>query len=210
MKYRDIESFKTECIASVVKSQAWNLLRLIFEPTDIVEFRKLPSRRSVWAEASLEDINTVRGLCQSNFKGQDIFFGVNPRGTEGGRKLADVPLCRSLMASFSEHYSVARGNWEGAGLPFPTAVVKHEGGCVLFGRLEEPVTIEEWKVLQKCLISVTGCAPLCDATRVVHMPGFYWHANGDVSRTAEFKFDSRISASSLRQMVAFKEALASE
>lgn len=204
-----IEDFKNNFITSDLNNKAWNFLRLIADPSDIIEVRKLPSRRSVWFKVNdlLDDKSIIRGLVKSNLSGQDIFFGVNPRGAKGGRKLTDVPLCRCLMASFPEHYSIAKTSWISAGLPVQTAIVGHKNGCVFFGRLQEPVTISEWKELQRCLVSVTGCTSLIDATRVIHMPGFYWHSTGESSRLSEFDSFSKISSIQLKSLALLRETL---
>ena len=190
----------------------WDLL---FDPTDIVEYRKMPSMRSCYANlhqaGTVAPVNershVVDSLLKSNKANQDIFFGVCPRTRVGGRSYKDISHCRFLTASFKQHRADVKPMWQACGLPFPTAIVNMYDTCIFFLKLQAPVDIAVWKEMQAILIKMTGCQPIKAATQMVHAPGFWLNYKQSLCRLVEYKTDSTISVASLREMDEFNKSL---
>lgn len=203
----------------------WDLL---FDPLDIVEYRKMPSMRSCFASMHPNGNNNLNGkdvtsyrrvdpvnerkyviesLLKSNKTRQDVFFGINPRTRIGGRSGKDTGPYRFLTASFKQHRSEVKPMWQACGLPTPTAVVSMYDTCLYFMRLSAPVTVEEWKDLQAILIKMTGCQPIKTATMMVHAPGFWLNYKQSLCRLVEYSTGSVITPATLREMEAFNKSL---
>ena len=62
--------------------QVHQFVDALYEPTDILEFRILPSAQSRWTFASTVD-DVLSWLIDMNAEGQSIYVGCNPRSCEG-------------------------------------------------------------------------------------------------------------------------------
>ena len=150
--------------------------RILFEPSDIVEVRRLPSGRSSWHEAAhLAEVTA--GLNRDNDAGQNIYVGASPRRERGGTKAADVLLARCLFTDFDD--GIAPGEAleriRQAGLPRPTLLIFSGHGTHAYWRLTEPLTdLAEWTRLQKLLILTVGSDPsVHDPPRIMRLPGLW-------------------------------------
>jgi hypothetical protein len=159
--------------ASAAVEYAYQLIGLIFEADDLIEFRTL-GRGTVQRWARLADAEAViREL--HGVAGVQVYFGANPRSRQGGTA-ADVALARCLFADFDGGTTVeqARIRWQDANLPEPTAIVLSGGGVHAWWRLAEPVAdLAEWTRRQKALAKLLGADLSCtDAPRIMRLPGF--------------------------------------
>jgi hypothetical protein len=146
----------------------------VFEPDDIVEIRRIPSKRSTWHKAS-ELTDQFESLVQDNADGQNIFAGPNPRSHRGGTKKSDVILARCLFADIDGiTVEEALKRIRAAGLPEPTLLSYSGHGVHAYWSLLEPITdLAEWKAIQKRLIQVLHSDPaIHDPPRVMRLPGF--------------------------------------
>ncbi len=149
----------------------------VFAPDDIVEVRRLPSRRSTWHRAS-ELADTTATLKRDNEAGNHIYFGANPRGHDGGTSSDDVSVARCLFADFDGvTVDEVRSRIESAGLPAPTLTLNSGHGVHTYWRLTEPMTdLAAWTGFQKDLIAVVGSDPaIHDPARIMRLPGFVNH-----------------------------------
>lgn len=146
----------------------------LFEDGDIVEVRRLPSKRSSWPRAcQLPD--QAANLLQANQTGDNVYLGANPRKAVGGTCAGDVALARSLFADLDRcTWEEAQGRYQQAGLPLPTVAVGSGHGVHLYWRLREPLTdLVAWTALQKRLIQALGADPKPhDPPRIMRAPGF--------------------------------------
>ena len=71
----------------------------IFEGTDIVEIRRLPSGRSTWHRAD-KLIMSFQSLIAANQAGDNIYIGVNPRKQMNLKGDSSVKFARCLFADF--------------------------------------------------------------------------------------------------------------
>lgn len=144
----------------------------IFEPEDIVEVRRLPSGRSTWHRA-MDLADDAAEILEDNWRGENIYVGVNPRRRIGGRRGEDVAIGRALVADFDKcDIDTAVGKWERAGLPEPTLVVNSGHGIHIYLRLPDAVPAAEWTRLQKELIALVGSdLRIHDAPRIIRLPG---------------------------------------
>ncbi len=62
--------------------QVHQFVEALYEPSDILEFRILPSRQSRWTTASTLD-EVIPWLINQNNDGQSIYVGCNPRSCKG-------------------------------------------------------------------------------------------------------------------------------
>lgn len=176
-------------------SQLTRFAECVYERSDMVEVRRLPSGVSSWhVAAELPELLTR--LTADNAKGQGVHVGINPRKDRGGRKTADVALGRCLFADF-DHVGLegAQKRWESAGLPKPTLTVNSAHGIHAYWRLVESVDCATWTQFQRDLAAVLGSDPgVHDPPRLARLPGFTNHKapaadcviiDADPSRTYE-------------------------
>jgi len=149
----------------------------VFEPTDIVEVRRLPSGKSTWHRAG-ELVKAAESLVQDNQQNQHIYVGANPRQAEGGTRSEDVLCARCLFVDFDGiDFDKAKNIWQKVGLPRPTLVIASGHGVHAYWRLAEPIKdMVLWSVLQKRLIALlTSDAAIHDPARIMRLPGFINH-----------------------------------
>ncbi|HNQ24014.1 MAG TPA: AAA family ATPase [Phycisphaerae bacterium] len=146
-------------------------LECLFEPTDLVEIRLLPSRRSLFRTA--ERVPDLDGeLVAANEHGQHVFIGVNPRLREGG-KAQDVALARALFADIDRcDVEVARQRIVDSGLPEPTCTAASGHGLHAYWVLTKPMTdLAAWTAAQKRLIALLGSdKAIHDPPRIMRLP----------------------------------------
>ncbi len=151
--------------------------RCVFEPEDIVEVRRLPSRKSSWCTAG-ELPSQAAELLEANNNGENLYVGLNPRREVGGRSAQGVRFGRCLLADFDgTNVERALKQWEGAGLPEPTLAVDSGHGAHVYLRLQKPVEdLGRWRRFQKALIAAVGSdSKVHDPPRVIRLPGFLNH-----------------------------------
>ena len=149
----------------------------VFEPTDIIEVRRLPSGKSTWHQAG-ELAEAVESLVQDNQHGQHINVGANPRRCRGGTKSKDVTYARCLFVDFDGiGPDTVRDRWHNAGLPTPTLTIASGHGIHAYWRLAKPITdMALWSKLQKRLIALLNSdAAIHDPARLMRLPGFTNH-----------------------------------
>jgi len=162
---------------STVIDQLMYYTTCVFEPTDIVEIRRLPSGESTWHYAG-KIAQAVESFLQENQYGQHIYIGVNPRRVQGGTRGKDVTCARCLFVDFDGITTdEARVRWHNAGLPTPTITIASGHGVHAYWRLSEPILdMELWSKLQKRLIALLDSdAVIHDAARIMRLPGFINH-----------------------------------
>jgi hypothetical protein len=165
----------TDAAAAAIES-AYQLLGLIFEANDLIEFRTIggPGGLRDWVPQAKAS-RVIAQLAATVAKGQHVYFGANPRSGRGG-KATDVALARCLFADFDGGTTVeqARMAWREANIPEPTVVVQTGGGIHAWWRLAEPMTdLAEWTRYQKALAHRLGSdSSVTDAPRVMRLPGF--------------------------------------
>ncbi|MBC7856469.1 MAG: AAA family ATPase [Pirellulaceae bacterium] len=147
----------------------------VFEPSDIVEVRRLPSEHSSWFAA--EDLaNASEGLTADNRRKENIYAGGNPRKQIGGKAKEDIALARCLWVDWDGGTTEqeARAKIVQAELPAPTLLIASGGGIHAWWRLAEPITdLAEFTRLQKKIIAATGAdGSIHDAPRIMRLPGF--------------------------------------
>lgn len=148
-------------------TQAGRFAAAIFAPTDIVEIRLLPSRKSEWVTADRLGEWVAP-------KDQNVYVGANPRRMIGGRDADAVVMARCLFVDFDGvGLEEAAAKVSSAGLPEPTVVVASGGGVHCWWRLAEPMTdLVAWTLRQKALIAVLGSDKVIhDVPRIMRLPG---------------------------------------
>jgi hypothetical protein len=149
----------------------------VFCPDDVVEIRFLPSKRSIWPKVG--ELSTIVGKLRShNTSGQNIYIGVNPRKSRGGKKADDVALARVLVADFDGiTLDESLAGWNAAGLPESSLILSSGHGFHFYLRLREPITdLTEWTRLQKALNGLVRSDPVVhDPPRIMRLPGFTNH-----------------------------------
>lgn len=156
------------------QSQLAQFAECVFEPTDIVEIRFLPSGRSIWCVAS-EVRDKAAELQQANQAGEHIHVGANPRKTSGGKCDSDVALARCMFADFDDTtIDAVRFRLSETSLPAPTMTIASGHGVHVYFRLEEPMTeLGAWSKWQKDLAAlVLSDGSVCNASRLMRLPGF--------------------------------------
>jgi len=149
----------------------------VFEPTDIVEVRRLPSGKSTWHQAG-ELAKVAESLVQYNQHGEHIYVGANPRRVKGGTRGKDVACARCLFVDFDGiDAEAAKDRWRNVGLPTPTITIGSGHGVHAYWRLAEPITdMDLWSTLQKRLIALLDSDPaIHDPARIMRLPGFTNH-----------------------------------
>ena len=149
----------------------------VFEPTDIVEIRQLPSGKSTWHEADKLTEAAV-SLIYDNQHSQHIYVGANPRRARGGTKSKDVVCTRCLFVDFDGiTIDEVKKRWLDASLPTPTITIASGHGVHAYWRLSAPVLdMALWSKLQKKLIALLDSDPaIHDPARIMRLPGFTNH-----------------------------------
>lgn len=166
-------SQKTSSIATTQDELA-HYTACVFEPTDIVEIRQLPSGKSTWHQAS-KLTEAAESLLHDNQHSQHIYVGANPRRVRGGTKSKDVACTRCLFVDFDGiTIDEAKKRWLDASLPTPTITIASGHGVHAYWRLSEPVLdMAIWSKLQKKLIALLDSDPaIHDPARIMRLPGF--------------------------------------
>ncbi len=153
-----------------------DLLRVLFEPGDLIERRSFDANKSIdrkWRTYSeWIELGEEAAMFGKMADTHDHFFGGNPRSREGGSK-EDVDLCRCVFADF-DHTTVedAVARIEAVKLPEPTAVVNSGHGVHAYWRLTEPMDPATFTTTQKRLAAGLGSdAKVCDSPRLMRIPG---------------------------------------
>lgn len=139
----------------------------VFAPTDIIEIRMLPSRRSIWTTAA-------ELTHRPEFDGQNVYVGANPRREKGGKDADSVAIARCLFVDIDGvTLDEAMDRLGRTGLPAPTAVVLSGGGVHMWWRLAEPMAdLSAWTALQKAIIPLLGAdKAIHDPPRIIRLPG---------------------------------------
>ena len=149
----------------------------VFEPTDIVEVRQLPSgKRSWWRASQLADAALT--LYYENRRGQNIHIGANPRRDRGESKSNGIACARCIFADFDEmDVATARQRWLKVGLPPPTLTLASGHGIHAYWRLKEPMQdLKAWSWIQKRLIQLLDSdGAIHDPARLMRLPGYINH-----------------------------------
>ncbi len=147
----------------------------VYESTDIVEIRQLPSGKRFWITAG-ELPNQFDSLATENTAGENIYAGINPRKAIGGSKSSDVALARCLFIDFDDaSFEDVKWAIEGGNLPVPTIQVNSGHGQHAYWRLTEPIAdLSYWTAIQKTIIAAVGSDPAVhDPARIMRLPGFF-------------------------------------
>jgi len=172
--------------------QVHQFVDALYEPSDILEFRILPSAQSRWTLASTVD-EVLPWLIEMNSEEQSIYVGCNPRSCKGdgsraqnctgcGRCTNCVAVCRSLCfdiedTELNEFYF----KFKECDLPAPTVTLTSGAGIHCYWRLDVDLQPEQWSRYQKAIIqeAVTGDLRvdlnIHDCPRVMNVPGFINH-----------------------------------
>lgn len=167
----------------------------ILEADDIVEMRLIPAEgidekpRSRWCNAAGLRAQLAWAMAFSQAR-WGVYIGPNPRRAHGGTKAADVLLGRCLWADFDPKgdetltWEECREKVRAKGLPEPTCWVASGRGFHAYWRLTEPLTdLARWTAYQKRLAACLESDPaVTDAPRVMRLPGFVNHKNGEPCR----------------------------
>jgi hypothetical protein len=167
--------------------EALRFIEAVFAPTDVIEFRLLPSTVSKFS--TREGIErTLAELIKLNKAGQHIYVGVNPRKKEGGKSDADVSLARLVWVDVDnfEDIDFTLRTVSDCGLPAPSMVVSSGRGLHLYWLLDDPVEdLAKWTRMQKGIIKRLVDAGFDQVDTVIHnpsrimrMPGTVNHKNG--------------------------------
>ena len=159
--------------------QVARFVECVFDPSDLVEVRLLPSGQSDWFRApALADPANVERFQKANDGGEHVHVGVNPRSGHGGRTAADVACTQCLWADFDDTtIDAVRFKMSETTLPPPTMMVNSGHGVHCYWRLEEPITdLSAWSRWQKDLAALLGSdSAVHDAPRLTRLPGFVNH-----------------------------------
>jgi hypothetical protein len=154
----------------------------IFEPTDWVEVRVLPSARSAWFQAS-ESPRIVAYCFTANAAFENVYFGINPRRDRGQRGNAGVMLARCIFADFdnknlttsmpAEQLAEVAKRVADAWLPEPAVIVFSGHGAHVYWRLVAPVAdLAGWDALMDAMITTIASDPGAKgADRIMRVPG---------------------------------------
>jgi len=174
----------------------------VFEPTDIIEIRRLPSGKCTWHQAG-ELAAAVESLAWDNQQKQHIYIGANTRRARGGTKSTDVACAYCLFVDFDGITADdAKYRWNNTGLPTPTITIASGHGVHAYWRLTEPITdMKLWSKLQKKLIALLDSdSAIHDPARIMRLPGFTNHKEPisacniiDADRTRTYKLKSLLT-----------------
>ena len=168
---------KSRRIITTVQEELARYAACVFELSDIVEVRRLPSGKSTWHLAR-KLIDVVESVIWDNKEKQHIYVGANPRRVRGGTKGGDVACARCLFVDFDGiAVSEARDRWRKVSLPTPTITIASGHGVHAYWRLSEAIfDMDLWSKLQKRLIVLLDSDPAVhDPARVMRLPGFINH-----------------------------------
>jgi len=171
--------------------QCSQLFATIFEPGDWIEFRchnqASPGAVSHWIEYSDDTLRQIAPtLDRLNERGYSIYFGANPRTSQGGKSTADVALARCVFVDIEN--TTADEVIEYVVDP-PSAIVNSGGGVHMWWRLTESTTqLDQWRAWQKDLIAVwqhrlAGTTAKVDSK--IHDPPRIMRAPGCINCKAE-------------------------
>ena len=148
----------------------------LFEADDIIEVRRLPSKRKSWHLAGTLH-EQAHALAADNERGENIHPGCNPRTRDGGSKASDVELARFLWCDCDATTPAdAILAAKSARMPTATLVTNTGHGAHLFWKLSEPLPVGEWKKCQRDLARTVGSdRSVCDAARLTRLPSFTNH-----------------------------------
>lgn len=158
-----------------VKAAVERFLSALFEPNDTIEVRAIPRLKRCWFfESYFALVDQLDELLAVNSKGDNLYFGANPRARRGGTD-ADVSVFRCLFVDIDEDVGEAAvlERAEKAGLPEPTALVMSGHGWQCWWRLAEPMTdAAAWTTAQRRLISaMRSDHRIKDPARIMRLPG---------------------------------------
>ncbi len=167
---------------SLTRSQLDLYAKCIFEPTDIVEIRQLPTGRSTWIQANKLNQRTDY-LLEANQRKQHIYAGVNPRSRRGGRRYSDISCARCLFADI-DNSSIQNtyNHLSRTSLPAPTLIIASGHGVHLYWRTNLPIfNFSLWSMLQRRLINLLDAdKAIHDPARIMRLPGFINHKQPEV------------------------------
>ncbi len=148
----------------------------VFAPDDVIEIRRLPSKRSSWHKAS--ELGALADTLTAENADDNLYIGGNPRRDHGGTTADDVVMARCLFADF-DHTTIeqAQERWKQCDLPNPTLVLSSGHGVHAYWRLSEPMTdLVTWSQFQRDLAAALASDPLIhDSPRIMRLPGFTNH-----------------------------------
>ncbi len=167
--------------------EALRFIETVFAPSDIIEFRLLPSTASKFC--TRDDIErTLSELVRLNKAGQHIYVGVNPRKKINGKTDADVSLARLVWVDVDnfEDIDFTLKTVSDCGLPAPSMVVSSGRGLHVYWLLDDPIEdLAKWTRMQKGVIKRLVDAGFDQVDTVIHnpsrimrMPGTINHKNG--------------------------------
>jgi hypothetical protein len=162
---------------TIAREELCRYAACVFEPTDVVEVRRLPCGQSSWHRAG-ELSEAAESLFHDNQHGQHIYVGANPRRAPGGTRSKDVACARCLFVDFDgTDADTARDRWHTAGLLTPTLTISSGHGVHAYWRLAEPITdLCLWSAMQKRLIALLDSdKAIHDPPRIMRLPGFINH-----------------------------------
>lgn len=159
--------------AAQVSSRVESFLSTLFDPSDRIEVRFLPSRRRGWFPSYFALVQELPRILQANASGENIYFGANLRNAEKGDAGA-VSLARCLFADFdgvTDSKEVVR-RIEEAGLPEATALVLSGHGCHAWWRLSEAqADLKAWSAMQLRIAEALGSDSIVhDPPRIMRLP----------------------------------------
>ena len=152
-------------------------------PHDLIEIRALPTDRngslkpeSFWIKALELPLHADR-LTTMNQRGLNIFAGICPRESEGGRSDADSLPGRIVWADFDDiSPQDALRRAEKTGMPRPTMAINSGHGCHLFWGLNDRPTLSELSTLVGDVAAFVASDPsVRNPSRVLRLPGFLNH-----------------------------------
>lgn len=159
--------------AAKPEQQLKQFFKCLFNRSDLVEVRLLPSTKSEWHKRS-ELTDQYHRLKIENEHGENIYFGANPRNCEG-RSTTDVKFARTLFADFDKTTLTAVLKLlSNTDLPHPTVIVNSGNGVHCYWRLRKPIRdLELWSKYQRRLIQLVGSDhKIHDPPRIMRAPGF--------------------------------------
>ena len=168
--------------------QVRSYLAALFDSTHLIELRPI----ECWTEAGTKRSRLVRGarrwvaardcaencneLQSLNANRANIFIGVNPRNSQGGKKDA-VSTCRSVWVDFDNMtFLEAKRRWEHL-LPPPSMAVSSGHGYHVYWLLCEPYDVrsrpcrERFEAMLKSLYTDLGADATNDVSRILRLPG---------------------------------------
>lgn len=150
-----------------------HFMSILFDPTDLVEMRLLPSGRKLFAVAR-EWSDKFGELVFANTDGaQDVYAGINPRIREGGRE-EDVALARCLFADWDDvDPAQAQSLISSKKLPQPNLIVHSGHGIHGYWKLIDPVTdMAAWRrAMERLIVKAGSDAKIKDPPRIMRVPG---------------------------------------